>query len=359
MTTTIPPKASTSASGAESLPAARLAPAGRAGADAYAWAGRIAAVAAALALVWFIFAMVRPLPQPGAAEAVRVPRAPAAPDHSRSIDARERRLEALASANYFSHEREFWTPDAPAQVAEAELLERAAQEQAAEAERLAASRRVIDPNKPVAFDSIPVADRASVPVSLLQRVQEVQLRGVYRGESDAVAMIDLMTEREPRNRMRRLRVGQRFDDDNWRLIAIDDATDRVILSRAGHNFMISLYDSPFGRGESLARSDAEVEQGQGDGAKSEEEVRAELADAGLETSEIDSLLAMALGDDALKAEGDDAEPENALAADAAKADEGRPEPQQTRPPGVATILRLLSSNPLEGGDADKGGPEGE
>ncbi|TVQ31712.1 MAG: hypothetical protein EA376_08595 [Phycisphaeraceae bacterium] len=343
---------------AERLPASRSTPAGRAGADGYAWAGRLAAAALAMALLWFIYAVVRPLPSPPAAEAQRVPRAPVAPERTQPIDVRENRLDALVSANYFNHEREFWAPDAgeTEALAEAQRLEQAAEEQAAEAERLASRQRTIDPNEPMAFDSIPITDRSSAPVSLLQRVQEVQLRGVYRGEGDPVAMIDLMTEREPRNRMRRLRIGQRFDEDNWRLIAIDDVTDRIILSRAGYNFMISLYDSPFGRDGSLAQASDAAHEAESPG-KSEEEVRSELADAGLEQSEIDNLLALALGDDAL--EGEAAKADEAPADEARATETPEAESQQTRPPGVATILRLLSGNPLQGGDADNGGPDGE
>jgi hypothetical protein len=325
------------------------------------WASRAGYAAALLGAVFFAFSILNPLPDPSVEDAPTPPPSPALAWDDASLEQRRDLLALLTEDNMFHPDRAFWqaTPTDPA-LAEGEDAAPAEDENAPRRPGGAASNSriatTVDPGAPPDYDSIAVRALNEVTPAVANKVKELILRGVYEDEEGPVAMIGTASQQARRGSLPR-RVGDRFDDDNWRVLAIDAEGGRVILERTGEvNIELRLYPEmayeaswPRAGAASTAQTpDAGIPTAsaneRADTAARLDEIRRQLEEAGVDQESIEETLSLAQDGELDDASGEDA----ALAEAGAAPDEQQAEERPTRrgPSGVGPLLRLLSSNPL-------------
>lgn len=325
----------------------RLRAGGPRNADAYVWAGRVAVGGAALAAIWLAFAALRPLPTPDAEPGVEFPAPPRLPETGAQLAERERLVAALSSANYFSPDRAMWKPHEPKASAADATASGAAAETPPPLVAPAPERPLERAANP--FDRIPLTDPKTSRIAA--KIKEVELRGVYSFGGDPAALISLTTD--PRRRAVSVRTGDAFGDGEWKLLAVDEHRDRVIVSRGGENFMLSLYPETVASAGAARPPVPAAEPPHAAGprvtVRTPEQVRAELEKAGVPTEEIDALLAAAQSDPGAAP----SQPESPAAIAQSPAGTGATppasgDPEAASPAGLRSILKVMSANPLTG-----------
>jgi hypothetical protein len=333
----------------------RCTPGGLAGTDAMDWALRAALALLGVSAIWFVFVAVRPLAA-GEAQTPPVIPAIAAIHHTAApINERQSRLASLNSGgNIFASDRLQWpihqasatpTPDDPDATA-GRGTTRAPENGITSAGDI---------------DRIELTDNASAAVR--KRLDQLKLRGVYVIGGKAAAMIGQKTN--PGSEV--YRVGDTLDDGEWRLVAIDDARDRVILSRSGQSFALNLYETDAATGVATGATSGdtpgprpainaapaigEVEIG----FTSLDKVAAELREAGLPRDQINELLTLALERPGTEASTVVSKP------DAEKAKPVAIPPAM--PPGMVQLFKAMAEGsrevvppPATAPDADGGDP---
>ena len=272
----------------------RLARAGGGGSIA-AWATGAAGVALAAGVVWIIVAAVRPLPAP----VIAAPKAPPIITTPRGLGQtlaqRDALLDRLASAgNTFAPDHQPWPVETA--NANADASTDSATEKTPPAAPIA---RVTPPNinhtgAQASYDAIPVAQ--APPPAITRDLKNLRLRGVYKSARGPVALISDIKTQKNRKESHAHRIGETFGAAEWTVVAIDNTGQRVILSRAGVNVELRMYDL----GENVARvaaRPAPVRQPPKPAVvvytRTPAQVRADLAAAGLSQADIDELMTLA------------------------------------------------------------------
>jgi len=349
-------------SGWRRLPRRRLRPGGPDAGGAATWAARAGYAAAALGAGWLGLVVVSPLPTPNAEEAPRLPALPSLPREDASLEQRQRILASLTSENVFRPDRTFWTraPTAPTADDATPPPSVASAEEPTSTDD-AAPLAAESAGGTIDYDSIPIRALGQLSPAVNKKVRELILRGVYATQGEPVAMIGTVAEQATRGAAPR-RVGDRFDDGAWRVLAIDAKRGRVILERTGEvNVELRLYpddayEPSWPRGEVAAAdsgpeaSGAVAEDEPADASARLEQIRRELESAGVDPEAIDETLTLA-EETAREDEAEGVEGEAAVAARAEGGEtKGEAEPAQRKrrrgPSGVGPLLKLLSTNPL-------------
>jgi len=306
------------------LPRARLAPVGGRGlAGVVAWGAGCALVAGA---GWLAWTALRPLDLDAPAGAdISAPAVPP-PLPARTLEARQRELDALAAAaNLFAPNRAVWPAfaneteddpdDAEMQIASADV--------AGEPDAGAAS-----PGDPVA--SIPVEPEP--PPAVAQRLKALTLMGIYGADDRLTAVIRDSTFSKVEGQTRHHRAGDIVGKEQWELLGVDADRDRVILRRAGVNVELRMYP------ETLATAAAADDAPPVSAAPTPEDVRRDLEAAGVPADDIEELLRLAQSDDPL--EGDP--PVQADASDGANADRSSSPGSPAMPAELSALLRSMA-----------------
>jgi len=214
---------------------ARLRRAGPPGAGAADWAARVAVLALALAGIWTLWTVLRPLPSPalrdGAEPSVD---APAIEFSSETSEQRRARLDELARQNRFAAGGMAWKPKV---------------DPLPEAPVVAGAEGAETPAAPVtptvkADSQLTPLDR--VPDDVKQALAALELRGLLTDyDGTALAMISRV-HNQSRSASTPYRVGDEFEEESnsqakWRVVAIDWLGRRVLLSRSGVTVALALY----------------------------------------------------------------------------------------------------------------------
>jgi len=258
------------------------------------WALRGALVLLAGAAVWFVVAIVRPMPTGGEPTTPPIPALTAIPEHAASIDDRQRRLSSLnAGGNIFAGDRRNWPIEIAADDGPGETIE------------LTTVRGNPDAMTPIEVGSTDIDQielAVNVSAAIRKRLEQLKLRGVFAIGDRKTAMIGQKTN----TASEAYREGDTFDDGEWRVVAIDVERDRVILSRSGQNFELKLYDTGAVAAAPRASINATNTPGEVEiGFTSLDKVAGELRDAGMPREQINELIALAQeqpGEDAAPAE---------------------------------------------------------
>jgi len=309
----------------------RCTPAGLAGADAMDWLRRAGLALLAVSAIWFLFVVFRPMPVGQASRAPEIPGIRTIGSAAASIEQRQDRLAALNhGGNIFASDRRNWPVES--KIA-------AAVEDAAETNngRSVTSTPTTVPAGAADIDSIKLA--ADAPTAIKKRLEQLRLRGVYVANGQRAAMIG----QKANQRSESYRVGDSFGDGEWRLVAIDETRDRVILSRSGLNFELALYDTGTEPdAEPRASINATNTPGEVEvGFTSLDRVATELRDAGLPREQINELITLAQRqpDEAnTKDTGADADP-------GSDSDEGHDKPvtvPPAMPPGMIQLFKAMA-----------------
>ncbi|MCB9838797.1 MAG: hypothetical protein H6813_05620 [Phycisphaeraceae bacterium] len=291
------------------------------------WALRAAMALLGVSALWLLVVLLRPLSHGRSPEPATIPTIAEIANHPASIDERQARLAALnRGGNLFATDRRNWPVIATTTQAGGEAP---APDQPRQAQQ-----------QPVA---IAAGDRAlgdleitrDVSTAIQKRLDLLRLRGVYRINGQAAAMIGQRTNSDSET----YRVGDTFADGEWRLEAIDAESDRVILSRSGQNFELTLYDTGTMRsGAAAPLPSISATNAPGDVTidfTSLDKVATELRDAGLPRDEINELIALSREPAA----------DNAGSPDpAVTADDGRPKPAipPAMPPGMVQLFKAMA-----------------
>jgi len=306
----------------EQIATERLTPGGLAGPDAMDWALRGALVLLAGAAVWFVVAIVRPMPTGGEPTTPPIPALTAIPEHAASIDDRQRRLSSLnAGGNIFAGDRRNWPIEIAADDGPGETIE------------LTTVRGNPDAMTPIEVGSTDIDQielAVNVSAAIRKRLEQLKLRGVFAIGDRKTAMIGQKTN----TASEAYREGDTFDDGEWRVVAIDVERDRVILSRSGQNFELKLYDTGAVAAAPRASINATNTPGEVEiGFTSLDKVAGELRDAGMPREQINELIALAQ-----EQPGEDAAP----AEEAADPEAKKVAIPPAMPPGMVQLFKAMA-----------------
>jgi hypothetical protein len=320
----------------------RLQPAGADRFRAALWSTRLTMAAFALSAGWLLFSALRPLPTPDAVAAPTPPALPTEADHEPTLAQREALLGQLAaSGNIFAPDHRPWKTATASRGGGASKSSNENDPGANRAKPATSSSTIASAaaaGRPVRYEDIPIEKKPAIGVS--KELKNLRLRGVYRYKGVPVAMIGSVhqTNRsgaEPR------RVGDTFGEASWKVVAIDDIGKRVILNLASVNVELRMYDdenvvAQVGtRGRlavALPRNPSVVVHTQ-----TPEQIRQDLARAGLSNAEIDALLSLS---------------EAPALASATKPIKPRAQVSPSlgsAPPGIAELLKMMVSGTAPSG----------
>lgn len=308
------------------IPAERLTAGGPIGVDALDWALRIGAGLLVISALWFVIVVIRPLPGGEGKDAPAIPALASVTTHASSIEKRQQRLAALNDGgNMFASDRANW----PVEIARATDTDPDPQQNGrndpASAITIATTHEDLG--------SIEITTDA--PSAIQKRLDLLKLRGVYAAAGDPIAMIGQRSN----SRSEQYRVGDTFADGEWRVVAIDQVRDRVILNRSGLNYELTLYNTGTQASAGAeprtaihaTNADGEVEIG----FASLDDVATELREAGLPRDQINELIALSLEQD----ETD--EPDQADDPDA-DADNEKAAIPPAMPPGMVQLFKAMA-----------------
>lgn len=325
----------------------RLARAGAAGASAPEWALRIGAAALVTGVAVASWSLLRPLPSPSIDPPSNVVDIPRDLIERAPLAERERLLAQIADAgNIFAPDREPWTRAVAQSPDDATADDDAPEEQESETAasaalspaQLAAAATQTGRASEIPFEAIPVTE--APPAGIQKDLRDLRLRGVYRTSSGPVALIGNIRD-ENRNGAKPRRIGETFAEEEWTVLAIDDAGKRVILSRAGVNVQLAMY--------TLSAEAARVSTPTPAVAvpvtkpsvvvmtRTPDQLRRELAEAGVSPAEIEELLALAAK-------------EQPPAVAEAPADAPGTGAIPDAPEGLAELIKMMSTNSGPGGE---------
>ena len=268
-----------------------LAQAGRGRAPS-AWATIAAAAALASGAVWLGVAVVRPMPATPTARAATSPERRPTPiaESPRAVERAALLARLDEMGNIFAPDRAPWPDSAIADAADEPTHEVSD----------APVRPPIAPATPTGSAGPPAYDQIEVaqtpPPAVDREMKSLHLRGIFRTPRGAAAMIQDAADTTSRGRALLLRRGQSFRNGDWRVVAIDAEGKRVILSRAGVNVELSLYDIPAGAAR-VAQAQAPVVQPAPPSVvvqtRTPEQARADLLAAGISAADVDEILRLA------------------------------------------------------------------
>lgn len=313
----------------------RCTPGGVAGADAMDWSLRAALALLGVSAIWFVFVAVRPLPTGEAQATPTIPAIAAIRNAPAPIDERQSRLASLNSGgNIFATDRRNW----PVHLVNAPAT---ADDPGASTGRGTTQAPATGITSAGDIDSIELTDNASAAVK--KRLDQLKLRGVFVIGGKAAVMIGQKTN--PGSEV--YRVGDTLDDGEWRLVAIDDDRDRVILSRSGQNFALNLYDTGTATGDTASpRSAINATPATGEveiDFTSLDKVAAELREAGLPGDQINELLTLAMDQPGAEASPVEPKPNADPNADKAKPVAIPP----AMPPGMVQLFKAMAEGSRE------------
>jgi hypothetical protein len=308
----------------------RCTPGGLAGVDAMDWALRAGLAMLAIAIIWSVIVVFKPLPSGQAQQPPQIPTLAAMPEHAAPIDVREARLAELnAGGNFFASDRNNW----PVHVAR----KREADPEATPGRSQPQGPTVVTANNQD-IDSIELADNA--PSAIKKRLDQLKLRGVYVANGEPSAMIGKKTNASSES----YRVGDTFDDGEWRLVAIDEVSDRVILNRSGLNFELKLYDTGTNAyANASPRTSISATNATGEveiGFTSLDKVATQLREAGVPRDQINDLISLA------QADPDEEEPAVDASVEATEDAKPRAIPP-AMPPGMVQLFRAMAEGSRE------------
>lgn len=328
----------------ERLPGARLTLAGAPGADALTWAARAACAALLLAALWWVWALVRPLPGSEGADAALPPRVPSIPESLPADPQRIALLEALSRDNFYAFDRRAWTrlPMATAAGANSPDGQSAdAPAQPGAPGQIATS--VIDrAGAPIAF-----TPTENLPDDVKKALSALELKAV-RAERDGggVAMISFVHS-PTRQLSAAYRPGDEFKDEAnpsapWRVVAVDISHRRVLLSRSGVTASLPLYK---GLGEGPTTTAASETSATVAGLRVEgrtrDEVIMDLRNKGL--AEADILAVIEELDRQLELSGESPVVSLERIVDAPADAAGEAGARRTPPAGMEAILQMMTA----------------
>ncbi len=339
------------------VPPAQLRTPGDGAPDAITWLSRVGLAAFILALGWLLFAVIRPLP--GLAEPAigSLPVLELPGEHGLQIAERERILTFATGENIFNPERSPWSsePKGDDSTEIAEEAESPATSPIASTGVPAMSDIEFDGEPELlTYDDIELAKPSEIPVAVVKSLRELELRGIYGRDGGYIAQIGKISNKR-RMTSEGYAVGQKFDDENWQLLAIDPVHDRVILRRSDSvNVELTMYAPGLSprplpsteESRSAAEAMATV------ALRTPEEARSDLEEGGVSQSEIDELLRLAEGAEDQAEDGDKV----------ASADNGDDESTKSAaaPAGLSSILKMMARNPFEApGESSQDEPEDE
>lgn len=239
----------TASAGNHRLPRSRLARAGKPGPDVARLALFVSAAAALIALGASVFATVRPLPAPSEPVPADLPSLTAMqPTDARPLGLVPRAAGVLADMHVFSTSR------SPLGVTPASDVEAQA------SDTISASED--PPREEERPDALPVAGSGGEPVFVevdapedlsaeaKQSLDTIALRGIFtRADGGLTALLSFV--HRPRDPASPIDSGEPFvvpraSTDNrepleWRLVAIDDVRNRVLLRHAGYTVAVALF----------------------------------------------------------------------------------------------------------------------
>ncbi len=324
------------------LPGDRLQQAGADRFRAALWSTRLTMAALALSAGWLFFSALRPLPNP---EAVATPTPPALPteaDQEPTLAQREALLGRLAaSGNIFAPDHKPWKTATASRTGGASS---SAKEDSPGAKPAIASSAAVSAalaGRPVRYDDIQIEKKPAIGVS--KELKNLRLRGVYRYEGIPVAMIGSIHQTN-RSGAQPRRVGDTFGKASWKVVAIDDIGKRVILNLASVNVELRMYNNENvvaevgtrGRPAAvLPRNPSVVVHTQ-----TSEQIRQDLARAGLSNAEIDALLALSAATPAIASAPKPVKPRAQVSPSLGSA-----------PPGIGELLKMMISDTAPSGIA--------
>lgn len=318
----------------------RLRAPGVRGSDATVWLNRAAVAAIGLAVVWWGYAVLRPLAAPTAASEEAVPAIPAVNHDAAPVEIRSERLARLSEWNVFDAEREAWSGqrEKPTEPATADG-------QPAPAESVKPATRPV----PIDGRSIDVTEAEALPSDIKAALTGLMLRGIFAppGGGEPRALISRVHAGPNPLVSDVFVVGDEFEDAQhpqakWRVIAIDAAGRRVILQRAGVNAALDMYAAGVTAAAAAPATGAAITSGPTVVIQTKEEAIAVLRAAKIPEEEIARLIELA------EMSADDAAAALALEELAkgapAKAEEGQPA-RRPPPAGLEAIAKLLQQTP--------------
>lgn len=314
----------------------RLRPAGRNTNRAVLWATRLSCAALVGAGAWMLLSLLRPLPTASAPPPLSPPTIPTPQTASMDLAAREALLSRLHNqGNIFAPDRQPWplkdsaTASSPGEIATAHPVASASAPSAKPAPKSTAPPR---------YEDIEIVEKP--PVGIEKDLKDLRLRGVYRTEAGAVALIGTIRQKNAFQTFPR-RIGDSFDDGNWTVVAIDEVGMRVILSRIGVNVELKMF-GPLEGSAAVVKAKPAVIPGRMPNpsvvvyTKTPEQLRAELMEAGFLQEEIAELVRLM----------EEAEPDAPAAVAQSKSAPARGIPLDSTPPiqpELAELLRMMSS----------------
>lgn len=333
--------------GWQALPRERLAPVGASGADAMTWISRGATGALALALAWWLWAALQPLPSPDAADSTAIPSIPSMARAQPDVRERQSVIVALGAENLFAADRQTWARlprESSPQTAAATEAEAKAQAEAAAAEA-ARSAPAGAGGSAIAF-----TPRDQLPDNVKKALTAIELKAVWRdAEGHGVAMIALVHSAK-RPMSQPYRVGDEFTEETnaqapWRVEAVDLEHRRVLLSRSGTVAALPLYR---GLGDGPVVAAAKPPEGAAPGTamaverRTRDEVVLDLRRRGVSEADIRAVIESldaelrASGEAPIQTLGSIVAPVDAAPTDAPKA-------RRPPPPGMEAVLKMMES----------------
>lgn len=303
------------------------------------WSVRAALALAVIGVGLAAWSLIRPLPSGASAESIEPLPSLSSVDRRSDRAARSRRLAELSSRNLFSLDGLPWSDPVEPEVADA-TGESAG---AGAAETPKAPTVVERPSSadrgPPSYHSIVVSQDVRPDIGV--KLKKMSLRGIYAMNGDARAIIENrnVMDDQQRPEVGRYRVDDRFGaEDGWRLLAIDTEGYRVIVSTAGYNVELALFDNrirpPVTRDVATAPGGPIV----GVERKTEAVVRAELFESGVGAAEINELMELA-------SKPPREQPPLRRRPKRPPSEDATEEDDESGMSGLGAILRLLQSDP--------------
>lgn len=352
-----PPPASQPGASPGPLPRARLRPARPPGADAIVWSTRAAVAVLILSVLWLAVVALKPLPQPNPHAPGARPEVPIVEWTPTPIEVRQAFMDAQRGINLFDDDRKPWSEGAS-------LAGAIDAENEPEPTPIRSTPVFVDGSSGLASSAgaYEPDPEELVPDDVKKALKDLVLRGIRsRRSGEMIALISLVHSSQPLASTE-YTAGDEFTDPKnnkapWRVLAVDDELDRVILDRSGSRVALDLYPETAGLVASSRRAGA----GSGPSAapdaraggviehRSRSEIVAELLKADRPVAEIQALLALLdENEDVLddpRADTPSAPDQTAAGAPAAPATDtpsaGTKPPAP--PPGLETLLRIMAS----------------
>jgi|GEM_PF-2859509 len=285
------------------LDARRLKLAGAETFDPAQWAMRLGALALLAGVVWAGFSALRPLSAPTLADPISPPSITPSLNRFATLETREDQLAQLkVFGNIFSPDRKEWdialADNDAAQSKDAAPADSAS----ASASTDATTRSIASASSPTSagpprYEDIPVEKKP--PVAIWKDLHDLRLRGVYRTDRGPIALIGNIRQKE-RSRSHARHVGEYFEDEDgdWTVLAIDDVNKRVILNRAGMNVELTMFPPIEGVMSVASSQDTPPVVRPPNPSvvvhtRTADQLRAELAQAGVSAADIEELLQQA------------------------------------------------------------------